>query len=80
MHTKPKHVMREAGTSQSIVLRLETRGGSRYANYACNPSPQETEAGRPFWAMYTVRPWGKAKVRPCVFSLYLSFMECFKGL
>lgn len=56
MRTKHEHVLREAGTSQSIVLRLETRGGSGYTSYACNPSPQETEAGRPFWAMYTVRP------------------------
>lgn len=48
MHTKHEHVLREAGTSQSIVLRLETRGGSGYTSYACNPSPQETEAVRPF--------------------------------
>lgn len=47
--------------------------------YACNPSLQEAEAGRSFWAMYAGRPWGKGKSQALLF-LYLSFMECFKGL
>lgn len=45
--------------------------------YACNPSLQEAEAGRSFWAMYTVRQWGKGKGQDLLF-LCLSFMDVLR--